>query len=266
MDGKLGKALIGVGVAGLLAVGVTLAMSGSRAAPETTAEKETAAQAARKPARPDAKRLSGRPVRTLPGRGAAAKGMEEKGAKPVLELDDDDDKRTPEERRLAERIEKALDEESFEAAAACAKEALSCKDTEIRQAMVETLGWFGAKALPELTPFLADSDEDVRDGAMNEWSMAVSGIEDDAEKVGVVELAMNVLTDEDALEDISGEYIGVDEKLAVESLMRIIAADGSKNGVAKAKETYEFVTGDEWVSAEAAAKWIAEEYEPPEQK
>ena len=190
--------------------------------------------------------------------------------KPALDLgaddEDDDDNRTPEEKALAERIEKALDDEDLNAAIACSDEALKCGVAEIRRAMVETLGWFGEKALPELTPFLADADEDVRDSAMSEWSMALSSIEDDGVKIGVVELAMRVLTDEDVLEDISGEYIGVDEKLAVESLARIITDGKSQAGVEKAKETYEFVTGDEWAGAEAASRWIAEEYEQLETK
>ena len=178
---------------------------------------------------------------------------------------DDDDTRTPTEKALAERIEKALDDEDFQLAVSCSEEAQSCAVAEIRQSMVETLGWFGEKALPELTPFLADADEDVRESAMNEWTMALSSIEDDEVKIKTVELAMGVLKDEDALEDISSEYIGVDEKLAVESLVRIIDGGGPVEGVEKAKETYEFVTGDEWVDAAEAARWVAEEYEPPEE-
>ena len=201
------------------------------------------------------------------GGGAAQDGAsEERAPKPVLSFDpdDDDDGFTPQEKALSKRIEAALDEEDLKKAVACAKEALSCPKTEIRQAMVDTLGWFGAKGLPELTPFLADADEDVRDSAMNEWSMALSDIEDDKERIGTVEMAMAVLTDEDALEDISGEYIGIDEKLAVESLLRVIEGGGSEQGIAKAKETYEFVTGDEFTNRADAEKWIAEEYEPPE--
>lgn len=186
--------------------------------------------------------------------------------KPIISVeDDDDDKRTPEEKALAERIEKALDDEDFELAVACAEEAQKCGDAEIRQSMVDTLGWFGEKALPELTPFLADADEDVRDSAMSEWTTALSSIEDEGVKIRTVELAMGVLNDEDALEEISNEYIGADEKLAVESLARIIEGGGSKEGVEKAKETYEFVTGDEWTDAAEAERWIAEEYEPPEE-
>ncbi len=207
-------------------------------------------------------RTGRKPVRS--SRGDKAKRPE----KPILsfaEDDDEDDDFTPEERALSKRIEAALDEEDLNKAVACAKEALNCQNVEIRQAMVDALGWFGAKGLPELTPFLADSDEDVRDSAMNEWSMALSDIDDEPEKLGVVEMAMSVLTNEDALEDISGEYIGADEKLAVESLLRIIEGGGSEQGIAKAKETYEFVTGDEFTSRAAAEKWIAEEYQPPEE-
>ena len=191
----------------------------------------------------------------------SASALERKAEKPEIDVDDED--LSPAERTLKDAIEKALDDEDLSAARTLAAQAMIASNTEIRQAMVDTLGWFGAKALPELTPFLADPDEDVRDSAMNEWSMAVSEIEDEGEKLGVVELAMHVLTNEDALEDISGEYIGTDEKLAVESLLRVIEAGGSENGIAKAKETYEFVTGEEFVDRAAAEKWLAEEYEPP---
>lgn len=200
-----------------------------------------------------------------PNLNAQSPNLRPKPPKPILEPveDDEDDERTPEEKALAERIEKALDEEDLEAALKCADEALKCGVVEIRQNMVETLGWFGEKALPELTPFLADPDEDVRESAMNEWTMALSSIEDDGAKIRTVELAMGVLKDGDALEEISSEYIGVDEKMAVESLVRIIDGGGPKEGVEKAKETYEFVTGDEWTNAAEAERWIAEEYEPP---
>ncbi|MBR1920589.1 MAG: hypothetical protein IJ829_01140, partial [Kiritimatiellae bacterium] len=61
-------------------------------------------------------------------------------------------------------------------------------------------------------------------------------------------------------------YIGVDEKLAVESLVRVITGSGSKEGVAKARETYEFVTGEEWSGVEDAERWLAEEYDPPQEE
>ena len=240
------KKLVIFGLTGLaFAVVAALLLRHGGSAPETTTGSG---------ARPTAKNSLPAPRRA------------QKPPKTVLDLDDDDDdNRTPAEKALAERIEKALDDEDFELAVACAEEAQKCGDAEIRQSMVDTLGWFGEKALPELTPFLADADEDVRDSAMSEWTTALSAIEDEGVKIRTVELAMGVLNDEDALEEISNEYIGADEKLAVESLARIIEGGGSKEGVEKAKETYEFVTGDEWTDTAEAERWIAEEYEPPEE-
>ena len=203
----------------------------------------------------------------MPSRGDLGKGeVAKRPAPPVLVDDDEDDGLTPEERALSKRIED-LDEdkpEDLEKAVACAKEALNCPNAEIRQDMVDALGRFGEKCLPQLAPYLADPDEDVRDSALNEWTMALAEIEDEPEKLGIVELAMNVLTDEEALEDIADEYIGADEKLAVESLLRVIEGGGSEQGIAKAKETYEFVTGEEFTDRAAAEKWIAEEYMPDE--
>lgn len=173
---------------------------------------------------------------------------------------------SPEDQKLANAIERALDDESLSAACALAAKAATSTNASVRESMVSTLGWFGVKALPELTPFLADHDESVRESAMGEWTSALSEIENDAEKIGIVELAMGALSDEDALEEISGEYIGIDEKLAVESLLRVIEGGCTEAGVAKAKETYEFVTGEEFTDRAAAEKWIAEEYEPSTQE
>ena len=188
--------------------------------------------------------------------------------KPILDFGADDDETdddwTPAEKLLAERIEKALDDENVDEAIACAGAALKCEKVEIRDSMVNALGWFGGKALPELVPFLADPDEDVHENAKSQISMALSDIGNDTERIGIVEKIIGVINDEDELEDFANEYIGIDEKLAVESLIRVITSKGSSEGVAKAKETYEFVTGDEWSGEKDALRWIAEEYESPD--
>ena len=241
---------------------VWLARSGGEKPAPSTPQTEVKGQEAVRNAGAKAGAKRVRPAR----KGAARPSVPRPKPKFVEIVDDpsEEDSWTPAEKALAERIEKALDDESFEAALSCVAEAQTCNAVGVRKAMVSTLGWFGERAIPELTPFLADADEDVREDAMNEWSMAVSAIDDEAEKIGMVERAMAVLSDEDALEDISGEYIGVDEKLAVESLLRIIES-GSPEGVAKAKETYEFVTGEEFTDRAAAEKWLAEEYQPDEE-
>lgn len=273
---KIGLVVLAVSALAVLAVVMTY---GQRPADDAQPERQTvSASRLIRSQKPSAVRRSGDGTpfgnaalgKSKGAEGADASGPKEGRTKPVLDLADEDDEnedgtvRTPEEKALVKRIESALDDENLSEALACAPEALKCRVPEIRQAMVDALGWFGKKALPELTPFLADPDDDICESAMNEWTSAVADIDDEAEKIGTVEMAMKVLTDEDALEDISSEYIGVDEKLAVESLLNIIEGGGSDKGIAKAKETYEFVTGDEFEDRAAAEKWIAEEYEPPE--
>lgn len=268
---KIGLVVLPVSALAVLAVVLT---SGQRSADDTQPERPTVSAArlirSQKPSvhrQSDGTTHSAEKANDQDG---ASTAQQEKREKPDLNISEEDEEnedgtvRTAEEKALVKRIESALDDEKLSEALACAPEALKCRVPEIRQAMVDALGWFGKKALPELTPFLADPDDDVCESAMNEWTSAVADIDDEAEKIGTVEMAMKVLTDEDALDDISSEYIGVDEKLAVESLLRIIEGDGSAKGIAKAKETYEFVTGDEFEGRAAAEKWIAEEYEPPE--
>ena len=254
-----------IGVRGLLVLAVALLLAwGARFAVswrQNAASKPAAAQVSeppsKKPADAKPKRKASRRTRPEAARSVAANA--------VAEEEEEEDDLSPEDRKLNDAIEEALDKEDLAAIRALSAKALNAASAEVRQSMVDALGNFGVKALPELTPFLADADEDVRESAMNEWSVAVSSIENESEKLGIVELAMNVLTHEDSLETISGEYIGADEKLAVESLLRIIEAGGSEQGIAKAKETYEFVTGEEFVDRATAEKWVEEEYEPPEQ-
>ena len=259
-------AVVAIGVTVWLAVPVMLRDGDGAEQAGTSVREDRPATAANAPARQAA-------VSTAPK--AESSGFKIKSKpKPVLDIAEDEDdedeenedgiRRTPEERQLAREIEKALDDEDIVLARACAAKALNCRVRGIREAMVDTLGWFGEPAIAELTPFLADPDEDIADNAMNEWDMAVSSIENDAEKIRVVEMAMQIISNEDALESMSGEYIGVDERMAVESLLRVIEAGANPNGVAKAKETYEFVTGEEFTDRAAVEKWIAEEYIPEE--
>lgn len=219
--------------------GDSAATAGRDDATETKARRRRPADAAGKPARP---------ARTgaTPARRAAS------------EISDDGD----EQPTLSDLLDEAASSEDSKKTFALAARALAEGDEETKEAAIQALAAFGADALPELVPFMADASEAVRESAMNEWTNALSGIEDDALRISAAELAMAALADDDILETVSTEYIGIDEKLAVESLLKIIEEASGTKGAEKAKETYEFVTGEEFASREAAEKWIAEEYTP----
>ena len=118
-----------------------------------------------------------------------------------------------------------------------------------------------------LLPFLADPDDDVRQSAIDSWTSSLGEVEDEKMKAGLITAVMQVMKDEDALESMTSELIGMDEKIALQVLVDVIeGGKASKQAVAAAKEQYEFLTGDEYTTVEAADKWLAENYEPRDQE
>ena len=178
-------------------------------------------------------------------------------ASPKPVLNDDDESFSPADKTLAHQLQDALDAEDLKGVLAIYKNASESANPAIRQRMVSALSWFGEKALPELTPFMADADEDVRDDAQQQWSSALSEVEDDRQRAEIVEAAMNVLTDRDTLDQIVSELNSVPNDIAVSTLVRIITS-GNATAAVSAREAYEFITGDEYTDANAAQQWLQE--------
>lgn len=183
------------------------------------------------------------------------------GKKMVVEVEDDDEvEMTPEEEKLNDRIDDAYQADDLKTLFGMVAEAKACPNKEVRRSMVDALAYFGEKALPELTQFLSDPDGDVAESAMDSWKSALGDIENEKTKADVVTMGMSIIKDEDALEDISNELIGIDEEVAVRALLAVMTTD-NEPGVAKAREQYEFVTGEEFTNAADAEKWIRENKE-----
>ena len=171
-----------------------------------------------------------------------------------------EDELTAEEERLVDTIHDALNDEDQGLAIELAREAVKSKKVEVRSEMVDTLRWFGDKVMPELLLFIDDPDEGVRTDAMAAYQQAIYDIEDDAEKAKAIEISMLNLSDADVLNEIASELIGIDDQLAVQTLVSVIDG-GGKAGRRVAKETYETVTGEEYTTFEAAEAWIREQQE-----
>ena len=172
----------------------------------------------------------------------------------------EDDELTEEEEKLVDTIHDALNDEDQELAIELAKRAVKSRSAEVRSEMVDTLRWFGDKAMPELLMFIDDPDEGVRIDAMAAYQQAIYDIEEDSEKAKIIEISMRNLADSEALGEIASELIGMDDQLAVQTLVNVIAGE-SKTGRRIAKETYETVTGEEYTTFEAAEAWLREQQE-----
>jgi hypothetical protein len=182
----------------------------------------------------------------------------------VPESEDDDDM-SPADRRLMESIEQGQSDEDLEQLVKIIPEVSASTNAEVRSELVDALGGFGVQGMNHLLPFMADPDDDVRGNAIDNWTSALGEVEDEKMRARMIGAVMQVLADEDALEFMSNELIDMDEEIALQTLVDVIeGGKATPQGVATAREQYEFLTGDEYTTVEAANQWLAENYEPPE--
>ena len=182
----------------------------------------------------------------------------------VPEPEDDDDM-SPDDRRLMEAIEQGQSDEDLGQLVKVIPEVSASTNSEVRSELVDALGGFGVQGMNHLLPFMADSDEDVRESAIENWTSALGEVEDEGMRAQMISALMQVLKDEDALESMTNELIGMDEKIALQTLVDVIeGGKAAQQGVAVAREQYEFLTGEEYTTVDAANQWLAENYEPPE--
>ncbi len=178
---------------------------------------------------------------------------------------EDDDNLSPAERRLMTAIEQGRDDDDLEQILKVLPEASVSTNVEIRAELVDALGWFGVQSMNHLLPFMADPDEDVRQSAIDNWTSAVGDVEDEKDRAQMIEAVMQVLNDKDALEFLTGELIGMDDKIAIQTLVDVIeGGKATRQATAVAREQYEFITGDEYTTIDAANQWLSENYDPPD--
>lgn len=158
--------------------------------------------------------------------------------------------------KLCRKISAGYEADDFASVKALVPAARASKEKAVREEMVWALDWFGEKALPEIVSFLSDPDEEIAQDAFGAWESALEGIEDENQRLYVVEYVLRTGAPKDMLESVAQEYVGMNDRAAVESLARII--DGAAPGAEQARERYESITGEPYTTSEAARKWVEE--------
>ena len=169
------------------------------------------------------------------------------------------DEFSPEERACVEAMEEAANAEDFNAVLTASRGLASSTNPAVRLSVVESLGWFGKQALPELTPFLADPDEDIRSSAHDQWFAGLADIDDPIDKGDIIEATMNIITDLDTLEDLTHELNDIPPTQAVNILVTLIE-NGKEDdpAVAAAQDAYDFITGEQYEGLAKAQAWVDE--------
>ena len=175
---------------------------------------------------------------------------------------DEDGNPWPEaQRALMRTIVDAAEADDFAAVAARAKEVIGCENDDLRERYVEELGWFGAQALGDLIPFIADANEDVAEAARSQITDAFQDVDTDAEKAAVYTLLSRAVVDAEMLESLSDELGAMDEVIALQAIVDTLA-DGTPEAQEAAKAAYKEITDADWTDIDAAEEWLRENYIP----
>lgn len=161
------------------------------------------------------------------------------------------------EKALAKKIGVALESDKFANVAACVKAAAASTHPEIRSRMVSALQWFGRKAMPELTSFMADPDDDVRQEALDAWLDAIQEVESPTEKRDLLAASIKAMNDSDAVEAMLTEVSELPNAYQISILSDLIQT-GNPVVREAAKEEYEFLTDEEFTNMAAAERWLQE--------
>ena len=163
-------------------------------------------------------------------------------------------------------VQNALDNDDFAGVASAARKAVKSANPAVREAAIEALGWFGPEALPELTPLMADADEDVAQTATTQWELALGEIDDSATRATIAEATMRAIKNKETLQSIVCEITNQDDDFTIlESLVSLIE-DSNAACAEVAREEYETLTGEEWTNIDAANAWLEQNYDPPQEE
>lgn len=174
-----------------------------------------------------------------------------------------EDPYTPEERKLADTLQDASDENSLGSVRKAVVAIMRQENPELKIEAINALGFYGKDSLKDLMAFLKDSSREVIDAATDRIALSLEELgEDESDfKVEFISTLLSIdgLCGKDAVERFVGqmEALGAgNAKVVVPTLVSLI--DGKDAGdfvKAKAKEAYKFVTGEEYTTFEAAEKW-----------
>jgi len=162
---------------------------------------------------------------------------------------------TPAEQKTVDALQSALDNDDMGGVVAQLKTAAASTNAAMRLKAVESLQWFGEKAVPELTPFMADDDDEVRVAAIDAWTVGVSQMEAGPDKAATLTLGLGVVTDRDQLGSMVMQVDDLSDAEKIDVLTRVIEG---KNEVSAevAREHYKFWTEEDYTNREGAQKWL----------
>jgi len=179
------------------------------------------------------------------------------------------------DQKVIDDVQTALDGGDFVRTRAAAAAALTNSNAHVRADAVRALGWFGDKALTDLTKAMSDRSPEVAEAARDQVEQALNGMEDshaafsaaamyvgayakDKEAVtmfiGIMESAGMRITEPDDADSPEDVKSARSRRRDIVTAMAELIGRGGETAEA-ARSSYQLITGDEWRDAAAAEAW-----------
>lgn len=189
---------------------------------------------------------------------------------PTFEIEKKDDEAlSAAQRILLEEIRAALREDDYKKLMKLVRKMQSSNEwpdgipNSIKKAALEALGWYGSKCLPEIVPFLADSNPEIVADAVSQWEDAIAECDSDREVSEQVKLASRVVVEPDSVESILTEAMNMRHSVAVETFKDVLA-NGNEQAKAKVLEQIADYTDDSTITtAEQLDEWLEKNPDDP---
>lgn len=156
---------------------------------------------------------------------------------------------------LAKAMDAAFWENDMDEAIACASKAFDSDSVELREKAVDCLAWYDVDGMVALTPFMVDPDPDIANKAIAVWTDALAHIDDDNERADIVRQMAKVMKSGSAMESMLIASGNTSDLATMQIIIDVIDC-GTEEAMAAAKEHYEFMTGEEFTTLEAAEDWL----------
>ena len=168
-----------------------------------------------------------------------------------------------EDQKKVMEMEALVDDGDEAGALEIARKLIKSDDADVRSDVVDTLGWIGVKALPELTMMLADSDQDVVDEAQRKWLEILDEVDDPQAQADLLKAAMNLTRNEDDFQELTIVAASLPDDVAARLYADLIEQTRNNPVVNPlVLQEYETLTGDPYTNRDATEKWIASQFDP----
>lgn len=165
---------------------------------------------------------------------------------------------TGKDKELAKAMDAAFWDNDMKGAIALASSAIGSANPKLREKAVERLAWYDVDGMAALTPFMTDPDENVAQTAIAAWTDALAHVDDDNERADIVRLMAKSMNSAEAINNML-IATGNTSDLATMQIIVDVIDTGTEEAMAAAKDHYEFMTGEEFTTIEAAEEWLRTE-------